>query len=999
MIHLMLQVAAAACLSCRPNPTSPAIRPLLDVQAPQPIAGCARISLHVDLSTSAVTVQDGATCGQLVPERDTQPEFDASRRALRLPIVLRNTTTGYVSAPVRVSFTADSIYRYRNGQLVPGSGSTRALNADSASVNGRDGSWRYDTLLAAAGETQRIAPGARSRRLWLEFTGPELWLKPGGADADTTLSLRLDASGFFQIIGEVPPFAPDTIPSWVRDDSSLVTDPRAPIYRFSRNVVLVTFRPGTTQQQRAAAVGSVAGTVIGGKRLNGVDGLYLIQLPADATNDRVFDALRVLKTDAAVSTADLYWFMSGAATYLRPDDGSAGWTRSSWRVSRDSGYLGAIHPTWALEASNAARAWGCSLGDSLTRIAIVDQGLRAAGFTDLVANLDTVVNANQAGEAFLHGTHVAHVLAARGDNGAQMSGMMWRNRLSLYDASSRGANGLLLLGPNQLPVLDATAFLDALVAAANRGARVINISLGLSDTTHLVLPAPAALDSTTRRLIAMLVDNERVFAQGRTPLYVISTGNVAGRDAYYSGFPVLVDSLPDRVINVVGSNRARVLPWTPGNSSRIDVAAPAESIGTWGAVGGLYQTGTSFATPLVAGVAGLLFSFDPTLTPAEVKQLIIQGAQAGGLTAGGVPLLDAYESLRLAAQRLGAPLCGNRLWGDSGVVVAERVLANGPVDEPLTTVPAGSAPSYLTPMHGGKRLLNRGFATTWRELNWSPGAGWGVVTPGAITDTAQGGTYWSSRGLDHDRTRALFASITGSPSPGAPPTIRYSFTLNPTPPLLTLQSAPVRSGIDTSTSAAVCVKVLGSGSCGHRVFPSYSGKVSVAMSPDGNRGFDAITEIVNQPVASGPTNACLQDTFAQCTEYDIITQPTGPTEVFEIDFAANSAVQRWTVPGYVFRLGMSERNDEIVTTEGEQHFIQHFGWTRDQGGTGVDVPFVAASTFSPNTCNTVFRDVRSTTPTWGQVRRQVAVRPSTACTLDTAKDGIGGIAPRIRRTP
>lgn len=999
MIHLTLQIAAAVCLSCQPHTTSPAGKRIaaFEVQAPQAVAGCARISVHVDLNTNAVTVQDGTTCGQLVPERDTQPVFDASRRALRLPIVLRNATTGYVIAPVRVHFTADSIYRYRDGQQVPGSGSTRSLNADSASVNGRVASWRYDTLLASAGETQRIAPGARSRRLWLEFTGPELWMTPGGADADTTISLRLDAAGWFQILTEVPAVAPNSVPSWVEADTSLVTDARAPMYRFVKNVVTVTFKPGTTQQERSAAINRVAGTVIGGYRLNGVDGVYVVQLTADPTNDRVFDALRVLNSDAAVSAADLYWFLRGAATYLRPDDGTLGWTRTSWRVQRDSGYLGALHPTWALEASNAPRAWGCSLGDSLTRIAVIDQGMRATGFVDL-ANVDTVAHGNLPGELFLHGTEVAHVLAARGDNGAQMSGMMWRGRLSLYDAAQRDTmTGLLLFPPPpapQLPSLNSRRFLEVMVAAANRGARVINISLGSGDSSFRLLPAPQAYDSSLRRTIRMLVENERFHAPGRTPLYVISTGNVAGRDAYYSLFPVLVDSLPDRVINVVGADRARTLPWTPGNSSRIDVAAPGFDVGTWSAAGSVYRTGTSFATPLVAGVAGLLFSFDSTLTPALVKQLIIQGARAGGDSAGGVPLLDAYESLRLAAQRRGAPLCGNRLWGDSGAVVAERTPASGFFDDTLATVPAGSGSSYLLPIHGGKRLLNGGFAAPWREVRWSPGAGWAVVSPpGPVVDTTIGSTYWSARGVDHDRTRTLFSGVTAI-TPGAPGSVRYSFTLNPTPPVLSVLSAPVISGTDST--AGVCVKTLSGGSCGWVMHPFYQSKVSVAMSPDGARGFYAITQFINRVVASGPISVCPDDTFATCTEFDRITEPTGPTEIFEIDFAANTAVQRWTVPRYVFRLGMSERNDEIVTTEGEQRFNEHYSWT---GITGFDVPFVSSSGFSPNNCFVFFRDVRPTTTTWGQVRRQVTVRPTTGCTLDAAKDGIGGIAPRVRRTP
>ena len=45
----------------------------------------------------------------------------------------------------------------------------------------------------------------------------------------------------------------------------------------------------------------------------------------------------------------------------------------------------------------------------------------------------------------------------------------------------------------------------------------------------------------------------------------------------------------------------------------------------------------------------------------------------------------------------------------------------------------------------------------------------------------------------------------------------------------------------------------------------------------------------------------------------------------------------------------------------------------------------------------VFRDVRRGTPTWGAVRRQVAVRPSAACgLLAGSHEGIGGIAPAIR---
>lgn len=993
MIHLTLQVAAAICLSCRPDATSPlrTRNAAFEVQTPQPVAGCARISVHVDLNTNAVTVQDGATCGQLVPERDTQPVFDASRRALRLPIVLRNATNGYVTAPVRVSFTADSIYRSRNGQPVPGSGSTRTLNADSAIVNGRVATWRYDSLLAVAGETQRLAPGARSRRLWLEFTGPELWMSPGGADADTTLSLRLDASGFFQIVTEVPAVAPDTAPLGFLDEANLTSDARSP-NRFVRDVVVVLFRRGTSQEARAAAIAGVSGDVVGGIRMDGVDGMYYVRLPTDPTNDRVFEAIRILQSHPAVAAADLKAVLFDAISYLKPGDDFSGWGRAVWKLSKDSAYIGTVRNSWALEAVNAPRAWGCSVGDQTVRIAVIDQGMRTINLPDLSANNQLIQNGNFLNDTSEHGVRVSHVLAARGDNGVAMSGMMWRAATYLYDVTPRLPTGAPRLNAAGQHYTDPNDVVRAIVAAANAGARVINFSMAARVPTPLT-PIPPVQDSAVRRSMGVIVQNLATFAQGRTPLIVISTGITPGATAHYAQWPILADSLPGQVLNVAASNRARLLMFVPPNSPLVDVAAPGDSVGTWATGGGSRESGTSFSTPLVAGVAGLLMAFDSTLTTAEVRNLVIQGAAAGGDSAGGVPILDAYESLRLAAQRPGAPLCGNRLWSDSGVVVAERVLASGAVAETLTVVPAGIAPTYLAPIHGGKRLFNGGFGATWRELNWMPGAGWAVVAPTPVTDTAIGGTYWSSRSLDHDRTRILFATPVVT-SPGSPATLNYNFTLSPTPPSLTLSSSPVRAGVDSS--AAVCIKILGSGSCGFLKYPFYHSKVSVAMSPDGNRGFYAVTEIVNRVVASGPTNTCPDDTFAQCIEHDIITEPTGPTELFEINFAANAAVQRWSVQGYVFRLGMSERNDEVVTTEGEQRFIQHFGWT---GVHGFDEPFVASSSFNPNTCLTLFRDVRPTTTTWGQVRRQVVVRPSTACTLDTGKDGIGGIAPRIRRTP
>jgi subtilisin family serine protease len=1002
VVLLGLQLVAVACLSCRDDAI---LRPGFEVvekggAVQEPVSGCARIAVHVDLATSAVTVQDGETCGELVPERDSEPVFDPATRILRLPIVLRNATAGEVVAPVRVVFVADSIHRYRNGQLVPGSGSTRATNADSGDVAGRVAVWRFDTLLAASGEVQRIPPGGRSRRLWLEFTGPELWLRPGGADADTTLSVRLDATGIQMQVTEVPAVAPDSVPASVQDTANIVTDVRSPL-PFSRDVVVVRFKTGASQAARSAAIQRVSGIVIGGLRGEASDGGYIIQLPPDPTNDRVFDAMSALESDTAVSSVSVYWFLIGGTSYLRPrDDSASGWSFQGWRLAADSAYIGAVRPTWALEAVNAPRAWGCSVGDQTTRVAVIDQGLRDTSFTDLEANRDVLANGNRSTETFLHGNQVAYTLAARGDNAVQMSGLMWRASLSLHDVSQRDSiTGLLLMagaGQNVFPLVDFRRFLDAMASAANHGVRVINISLANRSAVNLTLPPPVSLDTTNRRLMRYIVDDLAFRAPDRRPLFVVSTGNVAGRDAYYAFFPLLTDYLPDQVVVVVGANRAKMLPWTDSTSSRIHIAAPGDSVGTWGANGAQYASGTSFATALVSGAAGLLFAFDPTLTTAEVRDLLIRGAIQGADSAGGVPILDAYESLKLAAQRPGAPLCGNRLWGDSGFVVAERLTPTGVVDDVLSVVPANGAPTFLAAIHGGKRLFNGGFGAPWVEMRWQPQTKWAVTTPGPVSDTAIAGTFWSTQALDHEATTRLLAAQVPPPAGAPPPQLaQYDFQIwrFPASPTFVVSHASTRTGIDSS--AAVCVRTLSSGACGVFQYPFYQSRLTHALSPDGSRGFFAVTELRSHVQATGPTIACGSNLDETCTGFERVLEPTRPTEVYEIDLATSTATQRWTVPGYVVRMGISEKEDELVASEGVQRYRERYEWFVHPDTTTELVPTGAG--FDVNTCAIVFRDVRRGTPTWGAVRRQVAVRPSAACgLLAGSHEGIGGIAPAIR---
>ena len=93
----------------------------------------------------------------------------------------------------------------------------------------------------------------------------------------------------------------------------------------------------------------------------------------------------------------------------------------------------------------------------------------------------------------------------------------------------------------------------------------------------------------------------------------------------------------------------------------VDLAVPTQNNITTTNGGGTGPTGcaTSFAAPMAAGAAAVLFGLDPTASPAVVKQALIDSARpvaawAGKSVSGGVLDLDA--AVRLFAQRRGITL-------------------------------------------------------------------------------------------------------------------------------------------------------------------------------------------------------------------------------------------------------------------------------------------------------------------------------------------------------
>lgn len=585
---------------------------------------------------------------------------------------------------------------------------------------------------------------------------------------------------------------PDSVPESLYADSNVV--PLSAAHpdgaRTLRDVVLVLFRGDAGAEARADAVARVGGAVVGGRRLFGGDGVYLVRVPLDATQGA--DSLAAMP-EVAAATPEL--MSADGDDWLAPRDAAG---VGAWTVSPDSSTTDA---NWAFERVGAPLAWGCATGDAQTSVAVVDRGFVAVA--DVAANAMSFPD-ERAPNA--HGTMVSSILAARGDDGAGMAGMMWHADLQLYSRASTA-----------LPAVATTSVLAdaaALAGAVAGRARVITLAGTLAPEPARDDAAGAArqahVNARVVGFLAALLRRAESFA-GAEPLYVFSAGNVhadsadgAAADAAWNSYPALRDSFPSRVLVVAASGKDDALLASSKRGPLVEIAAPGESVLSLDADGALRPgAATSAATPLVAGAAGLLFSFDPTLSAEQVKRYLVAGARAGARAsarasaratgADGYPILDAYAALQLAASRDGAPLCGQRLWYDGESLVVDRDTAGGRVESvPLALGP--EAVRFVVPAEGGRDVyfyheaeatgawaVGRATVLGPRQWDVTPDAtdAWeslGGGSLGRLRLTASRDFAWGGTTRGGDSTvwvEATYAA--GYADPGAPVTVRQAW--------------------------------------------------------------------------------------------------------------------------------------------------------------------------------------------------------------------------------
>jgi subtilisin family serine protease len=243
------------------------------------------------------------------------------------------------------------------------------------------------------------------------------------------------------------------------------------------------------------------------------------------------------------------------------------------------------------------------------------------GFVDDVSGWDFLQNDNDVTDQTIdaqHASAVSGIIGAHGNNGLGMAGVCWAADilpLRFMQGVTGGANS------------DAIRAINYAVA---RGAKVINASWG-SDTTSAILEQAIADAGNAGTLFVAAAGN--------------SARNIDQTPTYPAGFPEA------NIVSVIASDPSDQLASSFSNfgANNTDLAAPGVTIlGTTGGNGYTQESGTSFAAPLVAGAAAMLFAANPSATVAKVKDALLSSVDKlpafAGLTSSG-GRLNVHQAL------------------------------------------------------------------------------------------------------------------------------------------------------------------------------------------------------------------------------------------------------------------------------------------------------------------------------------------------------------------
>lgn len=294
--------------------------------------------------------------------------------------------------------------------------------------------------------------------------------------------------------------------------------------------------------------------------------------------------------------------------------------------SLNDSYRGSL---WHLNTIQAKEAWDVleTKNTSKARVAVLDTGVDL-DHPDLQENLlknlcsDTSNGSRRqlTGDDAGHGTHVAGIIGATANNNEGTAGVA--------SGASNEFVELFVVDIFQGEYAYTTGIVAGIEYAVDNGAKVINISAGYAspyttfEDVFLENAVNNAVNSGTTVVCAAGNDNNTV------------TNYPADFDASIS------------VISTTSANRKAS---SSNYGSAKDISAPGENIlSTW-PEGYARSSGTSMASPVVAGVAALLYAADSDISVSDVKNILYNSATdiytSGWDSTSGYGIVNAYRAV------------------------------------------------------------------------------------------------------------------------------------------------------------------------------------------------------------------------------------------------------------------------------------------------------------------------------------------------------------------
>ena len=244
---------------------------------------------------------------------------------------------------------------------------------------------------------------------------------------------------------------------------------------------------------------------------------------------------------------------------------------------------------WHLRKIGGPTAWSTTTGSSNVVIAILDSGVDGTHpdlASKMVPGWNVYNNNSDASDISGHGTKVAGTATAASNNADGVASVAWGCKIMPVRIANSTGYALF------------SDMAKGLTWAAYHGAHVANLSYTASDSS--TVRSAASYFQSKGGVVAVSAGNDSTFNSSADNPYVLTVSATDSNDLLAS-------------FSNTGNN--------------IDLSAPGVMIRTT-AKGGGYQAvaGTSFSSPVVAGVAALVMSVNPSLTPAQVQDTLKQSA-------------------------------------------------------------------------------------------------------------------------------------------------------------------------------------------------------------------------------------------------------------------------------------------------------------------------------------------------------------------------------------